>query len=335
MRTSSLAEQPKIRATQSHDVPSPATTAREAQQQAPIVAASRPFDPSSVSRRALPPTHAGYEAQSARDKQDALYAEAVRELYAELPNPNTGGLGAGKNALEKIRSFMRVFDFVTLHESFDTTADMRNFQKDKLFHPFGAIAKVELEIDPSSPYSGLLRTGGPGMVRLSLATDAQAGFAPGFGLKLFVDGEPSKNIVTGNQLGGLELRDFFAHEVATSLPKPKSLALRFASWVLSFVADPLIRPVDHLASVDARGQQQADARAPKKLVFVPNPALRDVAAGEQYREGLATIAAGTLLYSVVAEEHDGTRRAIGALRTSSPIVATPFGDKRLFFKHER
>jgi len=78
----------------------------------------------------------------------------------------------------------------------------------------------------------------------------------------------------------------------------------------------------------------AEAVAPEKIMLVPDQGLRFAEDEHDFRKDLMSIAPGTTLYQVYAVEGDELRY-LGYLQTTSPVRASEFSDKKLFFKHSR
>ncbi len=275
-----------------------------------------------------------YQAASASAKQEALFAAVAAHPYAQLPELGTLGVGAGKSAGEKLRNFLQLFRFANLRRTFDQQGDVRP-ARDKPFHPFGTVAKVAFEPVDGSPYTGLFASGAQGIARLSLAVD-DAAYNPGIALKLFVDGAPSRNVLAINSLEPQAGRDFFARPLSNVLPKPRSWAVRIVAWLTSFVASPLVRPVTHLAEVDARGRAAITPKAPYQVIFQPAGVHFPRDAKLDFRDQLAKVPAGVVLYDVLARATpEALPSKIGVVRLQSAFVASSFGDRELHFHHPR
>src|SRR5258708_13492813 len=126
----------------------------------------------------------------------------------------------------------------------------------KLFHAFGAVAKVSFEPEPGHPYTGLFATGGPALARLSLALDA-GNYSPSAAFKLFVDGKPCEHILLDQALDRQTSRDFFerAPTNITLWPRlpPLSRIWWLVHWWLSAIAPPLNQYVAFVAIIHLHG----------------------------------------------------------------------------------
>lgn len=276
--------------------------------------------------RPLAPDAAGYDAQPAVAKQAALLSLAGARPYAALPA--LGSRGVGEHLWDTLNALRRK----VLERTFSTPSDVRP-PRTKLFHPFGSVATVVYEPIDGHPFTGLFATGGEGLARLSLATDADA-YVPGIALKLFVQGEPSVNVHAIPSFEPQASRDFFERAPSNEIPPPTALAIKLFSKLAQKVADPLRRPVDHVAAVLPDGTPVAAPVAPRRIHFRPAEVHFPADAEADFRALLATIPPGTVIYTVHAETDQG-EVAIGRVRTRSTFVASDWGDRVLHFEHAR
>ncbi|MBI4423055.1 MAG: hypothetical protein HY554_04980 [Elusimicrobia bacterium] len=279
------------------------------------------------------PDGEAYRRLAAADKRDALWRRILATRYAALP-PLSGN---GGSALERLRGLAGLLDLRRLRLSFDRSGDVRPPELKRL-HPFGAVARVDWEPVEGQPYTGVFRSGALGLVRLSLGADPKSAFIPGLAVKLFLDGRPSVDALAIHSLDGESSRDFFGPTLSNVVAPPRSLAIRLFVAALSLVAEPLRLPVEALARHDGAGRPQEPSRAPYALEFRPGDAAARAAKGEgDFRESLAALPAGTVLYDVYARrgKADSESSLIARLRTGSAFVASDFGDRELFFRHPR
>lgn len=301
-------------------------------------------------------TPSGFAAWSAAEKHEWIWRSLILEHEYDpvgrpevtLPMPWVMLSVAGRPSV--------------LERTLDMNDDVMPGDRPKIIHPFGAVAMVELDIDPEvdTPYTGVLdrqRGGATGLVRLSLAAPAtrDKSITPGMGLKLFVDGAPSLDLLAMNHTVG-QGRDFnlfsntFTHDLRRKhkeLRPPQKLMKVFFERVTS---EPRRLTIDHFAAVQADGSPVAAPTVPGRLRFTPHP---DAAAtferrhGDDFRDPLRSIPVGTRLWHVEALEPDpaDVSRAndpdwlpseiattIGTIRTTSRFICSLGGD-RLFFRH--
>lgn len=285
---------------------------------------------------------AAYQALSGAAKRDLLWA-AIEQggRYAKHDLP-TGG--AVRGALKA------VWGRFTLRTTFTDDADVRRKRR-KTFHRWGTSVAVRYEAVRSglagrictpapfdNPYTGVFESGAPGIARLSLGLgDVASLWAPGIGLKLFVDGKPSVNVHAIPRAGKQESKNFMAATLDTKIDAtPLDGFLKFAGD-----ADPTHRRTDHVAAVTASGAAVAEPKSPFRIEFRPGQAISYSSpprwGSEDFRASLAKIEAGSVLYEVWAVPSadttpDGASH-IGNIRTESGFVASAFQDRRLHFQH--
>ena len=274
---------------------------------------------------------AGWEALAGAQKQEALWREVAALPHGRLPRFGSAGVG------EALGDTFKAFNRRVLEKTFTSpsghTADVRE-PRTKIFHPFGATAKVRFAPAAGHPYTGLLASGAPGIARLSLATD-ESSFIPGMGLKLLVDGQPSLNVHAIPNFDGQSSRDFFLRSLCTTIPEPSSLPLKLFARVARKIADPFVRRVDHLTGVDRSGRAAVSPRAPARLRFHPAGVHFATRSTADVREQLAGVPVGSVIYSVYAEEDGQPDVHVGDLRTESTFVSSAFSDRVLHFLHAR
>jgi hypothetical protein len=222
----------------------------------------------------------------------------------------------------------------------DVTGDRRSDElptgRVKLLHARGAVAKVELVPAKNTPYTGIFK-GARGVARFSLASNPSGGsFTPGLALKFFVDGHRSKNMQVMFSIDGQGSEtDFFANEFSNIIPAPASFGTGLIGKIFQKVsATPAHLDVAQLATYDHAGHKATSPNAPEQVWFVPTEsthAFHD-GAGSDFRDDLAKIPANTVLYTIEAGT-DAARVTIGSLVTRSTMVASEYGDQKLFFKH--
>jgi len=283
----------------------------------------------------LPPN---YESLSAEAKEEILYQAMIATTFKELPS------------LERVNPLK----FVLSHMSrkLGTVGDEAPQGYEKAIHAHGVAAKVRFESEPTSPYTGMFKGAPHGIVRISVTSDPEGkDFAPGLALKLLVDGRPSQNVSFLFKLSGQkDNHNFFANELSNIIPvefDPKSL---FSSTVFSRVSlAPTKLSVKPFAAVDAKGIGEMAPKAPVQVYLVPSQGHQLATAVHDFRDDFLKLPSNSVLYDVYATSDGGAnpshsdsaraRRAaavkIGRLVTSSPFLASSFGDGGLFFRHYR
>lgn len=279
------------------------------------------------SRARREPSGATYEARTPAEKQVDLFREVSAVPYGELPRLGSRGVG------ESVIDTLNALRLKLLDRTFADASDVRP-ARTKIFHPFGSVATVAYEARPGHPYTGLYATGGAGLARLSLATDDET-FIPGIALKLFVAGKPSVNLHAIPSFEPQTGHDFFERSPSNEIPPPTSAAIKLFSKLAARIADPLRRPVEHLAAVNADGSVVASPVAPRRIFFRPAEVHFPASDSRDFRVALATIPEGAVIYRVCAVSASGEETHIGDVRLRSRLVASEWGDRVLHFKHER
>jgi len=294
----------------------------------------------------LPPLPADYESWSASQKQNFLWQERIlQSQYDQLP------------PLEKI-DVLGLFVTI-LSIKMDRLADEAPRKWKKAIHAHGSVAKIKFVPAANTPFTGLFKGADSGLLRLSVTADpADRGFAPGLALKLFVDGKPSENFSALVSLSGQGNNyNFFANELSNIVAEEKSLGPKLINLIFRRVSKfPRKLYLQGFGQVDQKGNQETNPIYPYRLFLVPNPDLQfPESPPHDFRNDLATIPSGTLLFSVYAvnpqqigddaankvadavEQSEYRQKAelIGKIETTSEFVSSFYGDSLLFFRHQR
>lgn len=268
-----------------------------------------------------------YEALSACDKQQEIWPRIQATKYVRLP-AITGGWA---DLLTSIRSAL------FLSETFDHTSDFMPRGRTKIIHGSGSVGIATWQTVSHSPFSGLYSdTTACALVRLSLAAKTQTfGVTPALAIKIFIDGQPSQNLQLMHSLNGQGTNtNFFAHTFTNHLPAPRGFIFNALNLALAVTGRDLRRvDVDHVSRVTVSGARVAGV-APRQLAAVPLVSLPSNSRND-FRADLATIPAGTALYAIHGLDSAGVWQNIGTLTLDSTLVASEFGDKNLFFRHQQ
>lgn len=276
-----------------------------------------------------------YQSFDALAKQEIIWQNIVSSKYASLP-PLTF-------LAQKENKFVQIWKVAkaafSLGLSFDHVGDEMPAGRIKAIHRYGSVAKVQFTSSGDHPFTGLFNDQSHGLVRLSLALPrpGQENFVPGMAIKLLVDGNPSKNMHVMQKLEGQgKNTNYFLHTFTNSLPMPVTGSTKAGKWFFErFVGNAIRLTVDHVAAVSAEGQAVASAKAPFQVFFEPAEGLVMDSQAKDYREELAKVPVGTVLYNVYALETQNSEKVlIGTLSTNSEFVASEYGDKTLYFQHE-
>jgi hypothetical protein len=203
-------------------------------------------------------------------------------------------------------------------------------------------------------------------MRFSL-TQPPGDVAPGLALKLFVDGEPSQNVSALVTLDGQgDNYNFFANEMSTMVGPSSQMKGKISSLLFRMVTrHPRALGVAGFARVNPDGSAVAKPLYPYLLHFVPAEMLQTLFPSEKHNplEDVLGLTPSTLssaagvVYEVwapvpkvntasgaqaalVGVEKGSTRRQdgstlVGRLTLEERPVASTFGDRQLFFAHER
>merc|ERR1712072_382221 len=200
----------------------------------------------------------------------------------------------------------------TIDESFDRFSDEYMADHAKVIHTFGSVAKVRLQAEANTPYTGLFRGADFGLIRLSLVkspTDPCKGipftagcFAPGIAVKLLRDGTYSSNLIAMTSLGDGQGRNFnfFLNPMKIWVPKPLGAAAGLVMGIFSIAAkEPYKLGSKEFATMDPTASL-TEAKAPSNVYFVPPAAIatRFSEAPHEFRDDFAEIASGTEIYEV-------------------------------------
>ncbi len=235
-----------------------------------------------------------------------------------------------------------------LARTFSRSDDVMEATRPKIIHTQGTVALIELATYDDSPFSGILgppMTGGAvGLLRLSLAIPPKAkkSVTPGIGIKFFVDGAASLDVLAMNHTVG-QGRDInlfsnsFTHDLRHEHGELRTPQKLMAALFKRVVPEPRHLTIDHLAAVTRNGSPLAQPLVPERLVFRPHGDVLRVFKGhhdEDYRVTVGRVEAGTSLYYVdaVGAGPAGADLTIGEIRLTKSFVSSDGGD-RLFFKH--
>ena len=286
-----------------------------------------------------------YQDWAACDKQQHLWNNGVlRTEYAPADVPS----------LKEI-DVLGLIDRI-LWDKVNDQNDVAPAGYEKPIHAHGAMAKVEF-VGEGSEYTGLFQGAECGLMRLSVTGDPDdRGFAPGFALKLFVDGKPSENVSALYTLSGQgNNHDFFANELSQYVSPEINETLGTSAIFSSVTSKPTRLMVNAISEVNANGSEASNSKAPTQIFFVPTDAVkgRFTTAAHDFRDDLSSLEAGDTLYDVYATDKKirysffsywnkkyaksrrDSARKIGSIKLSSDFKLSHFGDNGVFFKHQR
>jgi hypothetical protein len=229
---------------------------------------------------------------------------------------------------------------------------------EKPIHPYGAMAKVKfVPVANTAGYTGIFQGANHGLLRLSVTGDpADRGFAPGLAWKAFVDGKSSENISALYTLSGQGTNhNFFANELSNYVSTEVNDTLGTTLLFSAVSTKPTQLVMTDMAKVKQDGTSVAYPKAPTQLYFVPRTEVktRFATTPHDFRYDLVTLGAGSKLYDVYAtsmeirtsifpsinksyaDQRRASAKKIGELELTSPLIVSAFGDRGVFFKHQR
>eukprot|EP01059_Diplonema_ambulator_P033268 TRINITY_DN6886_c3_g1_i1.p1 TRINITY_DN6886_c3_g1~~TRINITY_DN6886_c3_g1_i1.p1 ORF type:complete len:358 (+),score=58.03 TRINITY_DN6886_c3_g1_i1:47-1075(+) len=274
-----------------------------------------------------------YEKKSADEKMKLLYTRC------------RGWEGDAREYPEK-----NEFAHFLLDESYGPTfayySDELYTGQRKSIHPVGCVASGVFESFNNHPYSGVFTSeANPIIIRLSHAGQPKGNISiPGMAVKFLRDGLPSVNVFALNSFEGIEGGNFFSVDLSNHLPHPKAVANKIASLKFgAFSPHSTMVGISEFAEATQDGTPvEGEPNFPFQLRFVPNPNLAtapqfvNAAHDTPLGELMETIPMGTVLYTVLAIEYpEAPAKPIGAIRTTSPLIHSKYGDEKLFFRHQR
>ncbi len=262
-----------------------------------------------------------YESRSGEAKQNYLWEQIIAKPYDVNNLPRI--------KLPPIKDVLGLFSKKYLAETFSHPSDIMPPDRMKAVHWLGTIAKAEFISTGNHPYTGLFQ-GAKMMVRASLAVPG-SGFTPGIGMKWFVDGKASVNLVAMFSFDGQgKNRSFFEKTLSHRVPPPASTFVQKLAFAFKRVKrDPFQLESHFLAQGDA---------APYQLNCVPNDEVRsrfDPKSKTDIRKQFSDkLKIGDVFYHVYAVvEAGGTPVLIGKIVLTSEFVASQFGDEEFFIQH--
>ena len=280
-----------------------------------------------------------YQRLNPEQKVSALHNYAVNSAYNQaLPNSSV-------NAWSFVRGLLPRY----LHVTFQRESDFMPQGRPKFIHPYGSTAVVRYVPEANIGQTGLLASGGLGVIRLSLASPSGS-FAPGFGLKFPIAGQPSVNVIAMPSLSGQDVANPFVLAYQTTIPEPQGGALKAAQLAFRFALhtmrnapkSELALPLHEVVSTHQNGAKVQNPVLYQRLVFYPTKQAKAVydqiqgASVQDLRAVLARLPLRTRLFHVAVWSPEMAKpQVIGGLFSESAFVASSFGDQKLFFKHAK
>ena len=277
-----------------------------------------------------------YQQRTAADKLDLLWARISEDPWPldALPTSVPGPWGRRK-----------IFSTKHNRGSFEHVGDELPEDRKKIIHTWGTCARVTLSFDNGAPYTGLLSGQHEALFRFSDATGGPM-FVPAGALKWPVDGQPSRNWfglpgVPRSPKDPRPLSKMLSNAIpAAKDPVGKLIAGAFDRTAKALEGSRLYAiylPLHHLAAVNADGSAVEQPVVADRLeLHATEEAKAAIGEDGDFRCRLGQLAEGTVLFDLlVSGDKDAPAQKVGAMTLSSGFVASPHGDQRLFFQHDR
>lgn len=283
--------------------------------------------------------HRDYLSWSGKRKQDWLWNERILpSKYDQLP------------PLESI-DIIGLF-FTSMRTKMDRLTDEAPPDWKKAIHAHGSVAKIKFSAAADTPFTGIFRGADFGLLRLSVTGDPSArGVAPGLAMKFLIDRAESANFSALVSLTGQGNNyNFFANEFSNIVPVVREIGPKLINLMFMRVTRyPTRLSLENLAQTDQFGQRDRAPYAPDQIFLVPDANVQfPPTPPRDFRDDLATLAPGTKLFSVYAvdprnlsaewigkPEYRAQAQRIGEIFTTSEFVCSVYGDRQLFFRHQR
>jgi hypothetical protein len=274
----------------------------------------------------------------ASQKQQQIWQKIQESQYKELP------------PLQKI-DLAGLF-LTSLSKKMDSLADEAPLGWKKAIHARGVVAKIKFVASANTPFTGLFRGVDYGLLRASITGNpSDRNFAPGLAIKFLIDSQPSANFSALVSLVGQgQNYNFLANEFSNIVPVVNEVGPKLINLIFRRVTRyPTKLYLENLAQFNQNGVREPKPYYPRQIYLVPNPQVQFPATPpHDFRSDLATIATGTLLFSVYGvdaakisdrsigqPEYRSQAEIIGQIATNSEFIASSYGDSQLFFRHQR
>ena len=279
-----------------------------------------------------------YLSWNGKQKQEFIWNERIlKSKYDQLPS---------LKKIDVIGLFMTPLRAKMEYASDESPPDWK-----KAIHAHASVAKIQFIPADNTPYTGLFKGADHGLLRLSVTGDpSDRGFAPGLAIKWFIDGTVSEDFSALVSLTGQGNNyNFFANEFSNIVPVVRQIGPKLINLIFMRVTKyPTKISLKRLGEIDQQGQSMAHPAYPTQLFLVPNQTVQfSESPGRDFRNDLATITPGTVLFSVYGidsnqgdnqtsqSEQRHNAQLIGHIKTTSEFIASSYGDSRLFFRHQR
>lgn len=272
-----------------------------------------------------------YQELTAEEKRDLLWNEITLSHEEDNLPPFSGN--SFSEVLEKLKGLFN------LTPTFDHGSDELPEGRVKIIHANGSVGKVAFIPEADHPFTGIYQTGAIGLARLSLATPpSDDNYTPGMAIKFLLPKQPSLNLQVMNLLEGQkENWNYFAKDFSNQIPHPTSWTLKAIEAIFEWTRSPANDlPLWHLAAWTNEGRFNGIPVFPERIYFRPTSLVKDLIAEnsrEDFRVSFLQVPFGPI-YEVYGE-YQGVEYHVGTLMLESTLLASNYGDKKLFFQHQR
>jgi hypothetical protein len=261
-----------------------------------------------------------YQSRPAGEKLDILFDKCV----------SSGAKGTRFAKLETLLLFVRNMD-----STFDHQSDERPWKYVKPIHAMGPVVKADFKAsDSPHPFTGSFKGNPSVLMRFSAAkTPTDDNLTTAVAVKFMRSGMRSGNIFVMFSLDGQDSPNFFKNELSNVLPLPEGTAVKVVSAKFRTGHTKTANKVgvSDVAAYDASGKQEETVVSPYQVFMRPNSELDGTTL-----EGAYDIGKGTKLYDLYGTEGpDSEPLLIGSFVTTSDMVGSLYGDRKLFFQHQR
>ncbi|MFN7454478.1 MAG: FAD-dependent oxidoreductase [Pseudobdellovibrionaceae bacterium] len=277
-----------------------------------------------------------YSKLTGPQKLQWLWRQVEASKYRKLPTYEN----FGDNSIEDLLGFLPS----QILGAFTNNSDVLVRGRQKIIHKMGSTALVQFQ-PASNKYTAF-----KGIIRLSNAINPEQAVYPSFSLKIPLDLHVrSINLNIGKSFDGQMIRNnfmgekdynFFRHDpvypFSNELPNvAHSAGGKLFKWIFEQAhPHPNYVPISDLSKVMNNNYQ-----APRRLVFVAPKEIRSLMSAhvnEDVRRVFERIPSGSVLFQVYESNGLSDKGTfIGELVTVTEFVASEFGDRRLYFRHEK
>jgi len=231
----------------------------------------------------------------------------------------------------------------SVQTSFDNQWDHLPHGRKKVLHGVGSVCRVRLRISANSPYTGILAAGeiSEGFIRMGSAIKMKPdGIVPGNSIKFMRTGVHSANLLTLHKVSSKGLGwDHFINQ-STHVNQVEN----FKQWVGGQKFNQATNCINKLGHSDLCTWSQNGTKAaepifpwiihlePGNIHFPPNiPVTVDELMNEYSK-----IPERSLIYTLHAKASPKAElEHVGVVETASKCQTSQYGDKKLFFRHQR